>query len=447
MKKFLLTAVLALSVAAAAQDASSQGAGAAQGQSGQKTIKDTAEYNAYMSAIGQQDPNAKAQALESFLQQYPSSVVKEDALNGLLGAYQGTNNVNKLQDVANRVLQVNPNNYRALAILVYLKIHSAQPDIPGAAKLAETGLAAIQTKPADVSDADWEKTKAGLTSIFQGAIGANYVAQKNYAAAQKPLQEAVNANPNDLSNVFPLAQAYLIPSVSTKMIPGKSPVLDATNAKNGLWYAARSVGLAQTQSPGGVAAINQFGSYYFKKYHGGDDGWQQLVQAAAASPMPAAGLLDAITPAPPPPTKADFAKGILAKNPDVPQLAYEDWLFILGSGYQEGADQVWNYLKDKVLPVKGMVISATTDTVTLATTDDDKQDKKADVTIQMVPPLKTPPAVGSEVDYKGKATSYTPDPLMIQLTEGKDAKAKTAPARTTPKKGTGTTRRAPAKKK
>ena len=94
MKKLLVMSLLAFAIYGIAQDsqsaqpgqtASGQQAGA---QPQQKTIKDPAEYNAYMSAISNNDPNAKAQALEAFLQQYPSTVVKEETLEQLMGSYQ-----------------------------------------------------------------------------------------------------------------------------------------------------------------------------------------------------------------------------------------------------------------------------------------------------------------------------------------------------------------------
>src|ERR1700754_2501644 len=108
MKKVVLTSVLALAIipmsarlgepAALAQDAGSQ--------SGQITIKDPAEYNAYSNAIGQSAPAAKAAALEDFLTKYPQSVVKADMLEQLMGAYQATGDLNKTVDAANRLLQV-----------------------------------------------------------------------------------------------------------------------------------------------------------------------------------------------------------------------------------------------------------------------------------------------------------------------------------------------------
>src|SRR5271165_1287732 len=56
----------------------------------QKQIKDPAEYNAYVGAVGQKDPAALTSGLEAFLVQYPNSVMKEAALELLMGAYQQT---------------------------------------------------------------------------------------------------------------------------------------------------------------------------------------------------------------------------------------------------------------------------------------------------------------------------------------------------------------------
>jgi hypothetical protein len=102
-------------------------------------------------------------------------------------------------------------------------------------------------------------------------------------------------------------------------------------------------------------------------------------------------------------------------NNDVSQMAYGDWLFILGSGNQRDADAVWNFLNGKLIPVTskehpGKVISATPGEVVLATTDDDIHENKADVTVRLTTPLRQAPAAGSMMSQRlvGKATSYTP---------------------------------------
>ena len=48
--------------------------------------------------------------MESYLQTYPNSVMKEDALEVLLNTYQQLNNAAQMKASAQRVLQVNPNN-------------------------------------------------------------------------------------------------------------------------------------------------------------------------------------------------------------------------------------------------------------------------------------------------------------------------------------------------
>jgi hypothetical protein len=54
----------------------------------QKTIKDPAEYNAYIAALNINDPKQKAAAMEAFVSQYPNSVVKIDAMEQAMAAYQ-----------------------------------------------------------------------------------------------------------------------------------------------------------------------------------------------------------------------------------------------------------------------------------------------------------------------------------------------------------------------
>src|ERR1700758_914511 len=124
MKKLLILLVLAFTVLAAAQQPATApstvpGAQPAQGaqpgaqpQQQKKEIKDPAEYNSYIAALREANPQAQANAFETFLQLYPNSVVKEDALEQLMAAYEKQGNSAKTAETANRVLQVNPNNIR-----------------------------------------------------------------------------------------------------------------------------------------------------------------------------------------------------------------------------------------------------------------------------------------------------------------------------------------------
>ena len=65
-------------------------------------------------------------------------------------------------------------------------------------------------------------------------------------------------------------------------------------------------------------------------------------------------------------------------------------------------------------------IAATADTVKLAVSDDAKQAQPsptADFTFNFKEPLKTVPAVGSQIDVTGVYSSYTQTPLMIIMSD------------------------------
>src|SRR5947209_8711239 len=129
MKKFLVAATLILTATAFSQTGATQpqgsqtqGAQPAAGQqpaAQQKVIKDPTEYNAYITATQLTDPAQKAAALEAFVQQYPNSIVKEDALAATMGAYQQAGNSAKSMDAANKILQINPSNVPACVVVVY----------------------------------------------------------------------------------------------------------------------------------------------------------------------------------------------------------------------------------------------------------------------------------------------------------------------------------------
>ncbi len=136
----------------------------APGQQQKKVIQDPNEYNAYVAAVNATDPAQKAQLMESYLQTYPNSVMKEDGLELLLKTYQQLNNTAQIKATAQRLLQVNPNNLTALALLSYLDRAQAQAGgtdaaaaLQEAGQLGSRGLQALQSasKPEGYTDDQW----------------------------------------------------------------------------------------------------------------------------------------------------------------------------------------------------------------------------------------------------------------------------------------------------
>ena len=198
MKKIVLAMLLVASLTAVAQTASAPASQSASAP----VIKDPAEYNAYVGAVQQTDPAAKISGLEAFLTQYPNSVMKEDALEILMGAYQQTGNQAKTIETAQKVLQANPCNLRALALLAYttqaqaVAGQNAAQNFPLAGQYGEKGIqcVATATKPAGTPEANWDKLKTETSTIFNGAAGLSAYQAKDYAKAEKYLRAAVDAD-------------------------------------------------------------------------------------------------------------------------------------------------------------------------------------------------------------------------------------------------------------
>jgi len=364
-----------------------------QAQQQKKEIKDPAEYNAYVGAVQQADAAAKISGLEAFLSQYPNSVMKEDALELLMGAYQQTNNAAKMNEAAQRLLQANPNNLRALALMAYSKRAAAeanqnpQQNLAEAAQYAERGLQALKTatKPEGMSDPDFEKLKSQMSTIFNGVAGIAALQSKNFPQAEERLRAAVQGDPNDLRNVYPLALAYL-----TATPP--DPV-------NGLFFIARAANLA-AGSPG-QAQIMAYGKSQYTKYHGSDQGWTDLLALAKTTPLPPQGFT--ITQYVPPTPAEQAAEIIKNKTPDeIKKLSFAEWELVLSAGKPEDAEKVWNVIKGLPLQMEGIVISVSPTKLEIAASQDDIEKKRADIELTMMGPIpaRLMPKEGATLDFE-----------------------------------------------
>lgn len=448
MKKILVTVVLGVAVLAAAQGAAKP----AQPPQGQATpaqpaatpaqapaaapaqapvIKDPAEYNAYVGAIQQKDPAAQISGLEAFMTQYPNSVMKVAALQTLMQDYQQTNNQQKTIDTATKLVAADPCNVRAMALLAFfdrLKAQggdaNAKQDLADAKKYAQMGLDCLPkfTKPEGTSDADFQKMKDQMTGIFNAAIGIAALTDKDYNTARKALRLAVDSSPDsqkDFSVVYPLALAYAGP---TPPDPNLTP--DPLNA---IWFAAR----ASTVAPNAQyqAQIEKYAKGQYMKYHGGEDGWSDVLAKAKASATQPVGFT-----IPPAPSPADQAHAMVTtKKPE--EMDFATWQFVFTNGSKEDQDVVWNAIKGKAVQMQGVVIKATATEFLIAGSSDDIDAKKADITLTFEEkvPLRLIPKEGASLDFQGEPASYTPSPFMMTMEKGKLLKAATpAPAKKPP---------------
>ena len=382
--------------------------------SGTITIKDPAEYNAYQMATTQSDPRAKAAASESFLQTYPQSVVKKAVLDMLVDTYQGLGDGDKALSAASRLLQIDPNNMKAIFLSVAIKKGQCQKTSDAqtcddAAALAQKGLTV--PKPAGVSDDDWKKQTSATYPIYHSAIALdNALSKKDFKAAIAEYRtelmlyspEQTQSGPG-LVDTLNLAEAYTKP--------------DAKDLVQAVWFYCRAWNFAPAAYKGQIEPKIE---YYYKRYHGALDGLDGIKTQAAATVFPPGTFV-----IPPAATPADMAHKAVMETPDLMTLNLEDKEFILANGSKDDADKLWALLKDKPTPVPGVVIEATASVIKMAVTQDAKDNKIADFIVNLKKPLedKEIPAAGFEykiqpaAELDGTYDSYSQVPATATMAQ------------------------------
>jgi hypothetical protein len=402
-----------------------------------------AEYNAYNSAITQATPQTKAPALEAYLTAYPQSAVKEATLEQLMLSYAAFDPAKTL-DAADRLLQVNPNNLRALTFETYFRLAGAdsitdpaakQAALDKAADYATKGLAA--PKPADMSASDFATLQGQAKPVFYRAIATAALNKKDGATAvtdfkldisSVPAADTTKPGPT-LQDIYELGQAYY-----------EETPPDYVNCT---WYASRAAAFAPEPYKSQMLPLAKF---CYKKYHGADDGYDTVTVAVQKSLDPPADFK--IKPAPSP---ADIVANVIATTPDLSTLAVSDKEFILTNGKPEDAAKVWDTIKGKSVQIPdALVIESSPTVIKVAVSDDAVQSKTADFTFNMAPldegktpaqqaaakklaaDIATATTVGQKVTLSGTYASYTPSPIMIVMSDGAVVLAKKTPAKPTP---------------
>src|SRR5437867_2502717 len=242
--------------------------------------------------------------------------------------------------------------------------------------------------------------EAFLTQYPNSVVGFSALQLKDYANAQKYLRASVEANPNNLEDVYPLALAYLS--------------ANPPDSVNGIFFIARAADLA----PAGQAQtqITNYGKSVYTKYHGSDQGWSDLLTTAKTTPLPPAGFT--ISQYVPPTPAEQAAELVKTKQPK--EMSFAEWELVLSAGKPEDAEKVWNAIKGVPLQMEGQVIKASDKELQIAASQDDIDQKRADIILSMtgaIPP-RLMPKEGSTLDFEGTPVSYTPSPFVMTMEKG-----------------------------
>jgi len=386
--------------------------------------KDRAEYDAFMAILGAQgkDNNQLVELADKYLAAYPESKVLKEVYSLKLAGYQGLNNTAKMEETANKLLEIDPGNLRAILLLSYMfpRTYNAQDaakdqKLAAAEQNAKKGLEAIDamTAPQGVTPEQFQMQREQSATVLHQTLGFVALEKGDLATAEQELRKSSESSPTDAIGFYWLGRAYL----------SKKP----PDYENGMWAMARAVSIT------GPTALNdatktQFQDYLSKAYearHGSTDGLDGLMAQASAAPFPPDGFhiqtAEELAPPEPEPEPEPPKRELTVKVEELTDFSkIQEYLQAGGTK----AEDTWTLLKGAGMPLPGKVISATPaarPTKILLAVDPElaAQPGKHDVELTLAAPLSKAAAVGSTINFEGILDAFTAKPFLLKMVDGK----------------------------
>lgn len=226
MKKSILAGVLIVTagVAGLMAQAPAPAQGAAPAGPKQPTPKNQAEVTAIQALFAAQgNPDAIIKAADDLMTKFADTEFKELALYMQAEAYQQKKDPTKAQVVAEQALAINPKSYQASIMLAELITQQTRENdldreekLGKAEKYAKDAIAnvkdAVKPNP-QVSDAQWDEFKKGISARAHSAIGLGNLTRKKYDVAAAEFKTAADDDPQP---------AYLVREASALQSSGKN---------------------------------------------------------------------------------------------------------------------------------------------------------------------------------------------------------------------------------
>jgi tetratricopeptide (TPR) repeat protein len=160
-----------------------------------------AAYKAFSEAT---DVQKKIELGEAFVQKYPESRYRPPVYSSLTISYLQTGNTQKMEEIGEKEVTLNPNDGQTLAILGQTIPRSWNPSLPDAAKrldkaeqYAKRALEVVPTmpKPEAITDEQFVRAKNQTLAMAHSGLGLVYVRRSKYAEAISDLEQSVKLDP------------------------------------------------------------------------------------------------------------------------------------------------------------------------------------------------------------------------------------------------------------
>src|SRR6202162_1875344 len=243
--------------------------------------KNQAEFDLFTAITKETDPKAKLAKIQQWEKDFPDTAFMAQRRTLLLTTYFQLGQAQQAVDVAKQILAVTPNDFSALYITVTLTQslagQSPTPDVLDQGEKAATALLNVNDAPATLTAAQWATQKPQVQNLAHTTLAWIQLQRKNYPAAEGEYQKSLQINPNNGTIDFQLATA-----IYSEKDPAKTPTA--------LFYFARAATYdgQDALTPDGRKTVMAYVQRAYKGYHGSDEGFNNLLAAAKASPAPPA---------------------------------------------------------------------------------------------------------------------------------------------------------------
>jgi tetratricopeptide (TPR) repeat protein len=377
----------------------------------QKNWKDRAEYDLFDAITKDTNPKTKLEKLQQWEKQYPATDYGDERQMLFLTTYVALQQPQQAVGIAKQILAKDPKNFSALYYTMFytraLAGNNPTPEVLDQGdKAAKAILENINTPPPNVTEDQWKTARTDVENLAHTTLGWIEMQRKNWDASETEFQKSLQINANS-GEVDYLMGTDIASEKKVEKMPqalcffARAATFDGPGALN----------------PDGRKQVLAYVQKAYKTYHGSDEGFNDLIAAAKASPTcpaDAVHIKDAKS------IQDEKDKAQAAADAANPQLTMWKNLKTALTG-SDGANYFESSMKGALLPtLKGKVVSMTPalkpKTLVMALEDG----TTPDATLKFETALAGKVDVGTELTFEGVPESYTASPFMVVFAVEKD---------------------------
>jgi len=161
------------------------------------------EETAYKAVQQAADPNKRVQLAEDFLQKYPNSRYRPAMYQSLVSGYFATQQVPKMLEVAEKEIEINPNDAPVLAVMAQTLARTYNAKAPDAAKQLDKAelyskraieITPTLPKPENLTEVAFVNAKNDTLAMAHGGLGLVYLRRGKFSEAIPELEQSVKVD-------------------------------------------------------------------------------------------------------------------------------------------------------------------------------------------------------------------------------------------------------------